>query len=629
MDRLLATAKDQLPLLKAREAAVREAEARVALADREVWPKPAVGVQVRREGNPGPEGESYIVLGSVQLTIPTFQRNQGERARAGADAVVARSEREAAVTLLGADVAEARSRVDAAARRVKSYGADVVPEFEANLALLRRAFELGEIDLLELSIGRERFLRIQNDALGAWLDYFVAVADLERVVGSDLLPDQHAGKETPVSDPPIPLPPASKKIELSRRKLALLGGGVMALIGLAAGVTVLVEHRLHGHGEAGEHDDHDDHDEPGHGKGEKPGGHGDEHGEEGRVKLTPEAIANAGLEILTAGPGRVAVTLALPGEVTLNSEAMAHVSPRVPGAVREVKKQVGDAVKKGDVLAVLDSRELADLQREVAATRERLSLAQANFDRVDKLYQEKITSEKDYLAAKQALAEAKIDHRSAAQKLGAATGPGARGSGYTLVAPLDGTIIEKHVSIGEVLREDTQAFIVADLSVLWVNATVYAKDLPLVREGQAAWIRAEGIGTPARGTVSYLARVVGEQNRAATARVVLPNPGSAWRPGLFATVDVAVDETDAKVVVSDDAVQRLEGKEVVFVQEGEAFEARPVKIGRRGAGPAGPDGKSAAVVEIEQGVAVGERYVAKNSFILKAELGKSEAGHEH
>lgn len=191
VERLLAIARERLPLLRTRDAAVREAEARVALAEREAWPKPALGVQVRREGNPGPEGEAYIVLGSAQLTIPTFQRNQAERAKAGADAHVARTERDAARTLLEADVAEAHSRVTAAARRVKSYGTEVTPRLEENLTLLRRAFELGEIDLLELSMGRERFLRIQGDALTAWLDHFLALADLERVVGAEIPWDNH------------------------------------------------------------------------------------------------------------------------------------------------------------------------------------------------------------------------------------------------------------------------------------------------------------------------------------------------------------------------------------------------------------------------------------------------------
>ncbi|WP_437877961.1 efflux RND transporter periplasmic adaptor subunit [Sorangium sp. So ce513] len=445
------------------------------------------------------------------------------------------------------------------------------------------------------------------------------------------------------------------KFELTRKGAAALAVGALALVGAAVGATVLVEHRLHGHGAHGHddhahddhaHDAHDHHDE-GHDHAKHRGhGHGDDHGHDhggpagrphgahedehagGKLRLSPAMIENAELELLTAGPGKVAVTLRLPGEIALNAEGVAHVTPRVPGAAREVKKQLGDAVKKGDVLAVLDSRELAELQRELLAAKERLTLAEASFERQEALWKEQISAEKEYLAARQAVAEARIEHRSAAQKLGAAAGAGGgKGGGYALIAPIDGTIIEKHIAVGEVLKEDTQVFVIADLSTVWVNVTVYAKDLHRVRVGQAAWVTAEGTPAPARGAVTYLGHVLDEGNRSASARVELREPDRAFRPGLFATVDVSVEEVDAPVVVSDEAIQRVDGKEVVFVQEGDAFEARPVKVGRRGA--ADPAGQGARVVEIAEGLSAGERYVGKNSFILKAELGKPEAGHGH
>ncbi|KYF87866.1 heavy metal resistance protein CzcB [Sorangium cellulosum] len=473
-----------------------------------------------------------------------------------------------------------------------------------------------------------------------------------------------------------------RKIELSPKAIAATLAAVLALLVGAVALTVLIEHRRHGHDREaghGEHDGHrhgegerghahgdgDEHDEgKGHARG-KDHAHGDDkdhaHGEDkdhahgddeeahahagGRLELSPAMLQNAGLEILTAGPGKVAATVTLPGEVALNAEAIAHVTPRVPGTAREVKKQLGDTVKRGEVLAVLDSRELAELQRELLAAKERLALAEASFTRHEALWHERISAEKEYLAAKQAVAEARIEHRSAAQKLSAAAGSGAaKGTGYALVAPMDGTIIEKHIAIGEVLKEDTQVFVIADLSTIWVNVTVYAKDLSRVQVGQTAWVKAEGIDQIARGSVAYLGQVVDEQNRSAVARVVLQSPGAAWRPGLFATADIAVEEAAAPVVLSDEAIQRVEGKEVVFVEEGGGFEARAVKVGRRGTSapglgaegadaPPGAQGaepqRGAAVVEILAGVAAGERYVGKNSFILKAELGKSEAGHQH
>jgi cobalt-zinc-cadmium efflux system outer membrane protein len=191
LEQLGAAARQHLPSLRAGTARVREAEARVAVARREAWPRPSVGLQYRREGNPTAEGAYDVVMGAVSLSLPLFQRNQGETAAARADVSVAVAELAARESLLDAQIAEARSEVAAAAARTRAYGTEILPRFEENLTLLRRSFELGEIDLLSLSTGRERFLRIQSDALGAQQDYFVALSGLERVVGVDLF---HEGK---------------------------------------------------------------------------------------------------------------------------------------------------------------------------------------------------------------------------------------------------------------------------------------------------------------------------------------------------------------------------------------------------------------------------------------------------
>jgi len=192
---LVAAAQANLPVLRTREAAIREADARVAVARREVFPQPSLGVQYRHEGNPTAEGPYDIVLGTLAFTIPSFQTNQGERAFARARVGVARAEQAATLALLDGQIAQAHSEVTAAAQRVRSYGSEILPRFEENLGLLRRSFELGEIDMLSLLIGRERFLKIQSDALDTYLDYFVALANLERTVGIELWTDRHVGGE--------------------------------------------------------------------------------------------------------------------------------------------------------------------------------------------------------------------------------------------------------------------------------------------------------------------------------------------------------------------------------------------------------------------------------------------------
>lgn len=407
------------------------------------------------------------------------------------------------------------------------------------------------------------------------------------------------------------------RIELTIKNVLLL---VLGLSALVLGVAWVVRHSGHAN-------EHEEHDEGAHGKASHAEGEAGEGGHpEGRVQLSPEALKNADIEVALAAAGEVNVTLSLPGEVSLNLDAVAHVTPRVSGTARDVLKRVGETVKKGELLASLESRDLAEAQREFLASKERLALAQATFARAEQLQQENISAEKDFLQAKQGLAEARIEQRSAAQKLQAIGGLGGGGSRYSLVAPFAGTIIERHVTVGEVLSEETRAFTIADLSTIWVNVTVYAKDLPLVAVGQSAEVRAEGIAQPAQGTIAYLGQVVGEQTRSANARIVLKEPGEAWRPGLFATAEVVVDRATVPVVIPEAALQSLEGKSVVFVREGEAFEARPVLLGRRGRGS---DASQGQIVEVLGGLKAGEHFVAKNSFIFKAELGKSEAGHEH
>lgn len=192
LDTLLRVARRRFPALRARRAAVRASAARVSVADREASVRPSIGLTYRVERDPGDAGTgTHVVLGSMGLPLPLFRRNRGERARARAELEVARAELYAEERSLAARITRARAQVVAAVARLRSYGSDILPRFAENIGLLARAYELGEIDLLELSIGRERFLRIQSDALDAHRDYLVSLAALERVVGIDLWHDDH------------------------------------------------------------------------------------------------------------------------------------------------------------------------------------------------------------------------------------------------------------------------------------------------------------------------------------------------------------------------------------------------------------------------------------------------------
>ncbi len=364
-------------------------------------------------------------------------------------------------------------------------------------------------------------------------------------------------------------------------------------------------------------------------------GHG--HGEEADIAvLSEEQIKANNVQVVEAGPGEISVQLALPGEVRLNADRVAHVVPRVAGVVRESLATVGDEVKAGQVMAVLESRELATIKAEYLSAKERESLARATFEREKGLWEKKISAEQDYLSAKQAMAEAAISVRSAEQQLHAVGFseeylkgiPGQSHISYTryeITAPFDGSVIEKHITLGESLKDDGPCFTIADLTTVWVNLSVYQKDIPSIRKGQQVLISAgDNLSDGVDATVDYMGPIVGEETRTAIARVVLPNETGQWRPGQFVTGFVSTKTTKTvPVVAPKTALQTFEGATCVFVQTDKGFVPAPVTVGS----------SNDTHVEIVKGLEQGARIVVEGAFVIKAEIakgimeGKTCSGH--
>ncbi|PLY42969.1 efflux transporter periplasmic adaptor subunit [Janthinobacterium sp. ROICE36] len=351
----------------------------------------------------------------------------------------------------------------------------------------------------------------------------------------------------------------------------------------------------------------------------------DEHGHEeveGRLELSAAQSKAAGVLIATAAPGSIKTTVALPGEIRFNEDRTAHVVPRLAGVVEAVQADLGQLVKKGQVLAVIASTELSEQRSELLSAQRRLSLARSTYEREEKLWREKISAEQDYLQAQQAWREAEIAVQNAQQKL-SALGASASSKGplnrYEIRAPFDGMVLEKHITLGEAVKEDANIFIISDLSTVWAEIAVPAKDLATVRMGGKAEVKASAFDASAQGTITYVGALLGEQTRTAKARISLLNPDMAWRPGLFVSVEVVSGVADAPVTVQSTAIQTVEDKPVVFVQVKDGYQATPVVLGRN-------DG---TLTQIKQGLAAGTPYAAQGSFVLKSELGKDAAGHEH
>ena len=323
-------------------------------------------------------------------------------------------------------------------------------------------------------------------------------------------------------------------------------------------------------------------------------------------------------------------TMELPAEVKADETRVAHVVPRVQGVMTEVLKKEGDRVRRGELMALLNSRELADANSAYLAASHHAEFTRVTLEREESLWQKKISAEREYLEAKRQFDEAELSQKLAGQKLvvlgvpsgdlqGLASAPAESLASYEIRSPLDGTVIERNVTVGEGVADDEGIFIVADLSSVWVEIAVYARDLAAVHVGQVATVQSSDLGYEVEGRVSYVGPLVGQDTRAATARIVLPNSDGRWLPGLFVTVRLVRAETTVPVAVSADAIQTFRDWQVVFVRYGDSFEVRPLELGRR----------TASGWRSLNGLAPGERYAAANSFVLKADIGKSAPTHDH
>ena len=190
---------------------------------------------------------------------------------------------------------------------------------------------------------------------------------------------------------------------------------------------------------------------------------------------------------------------------------------------------------------------------------------------------------------------------------------------YDVLAPLSGTVVDRKVTLGEHVDRSDKMMLLADLSQVWVDFRVFPQDFNRLAAGQKVEIVGPSGGEPVEATISYISPIGVTDTQSMLARAVVTNASRALRPGLFVTGRVILAEQKAQAAVRESAIQYVEGKPVVFVKDGDGFKVSEVEIGAR-------DGQMA---EILFGALPGDVYVAQNSYILKAELNKSEAAHSH
>ncbi|HAU1025080.1 efflux RND transporter periplasmic adaptor subunit [Legionella taurinensis] len=190
---------------------------------------------------------------------------------------------------------------------------------------------------------------------------------------------------------------------------------------------------------------------------------------------------------------------------------------------------------------------------------------------------------------------------------------------YTITAPMTGTIVQKYATNGELAQSTKPIFEVANLANVWADFTLYRKEAPLIKSGMEVTVTGDEGKPQSTSIISYIAPLGIEDSQTTLARAIIPNEARAWLPGMYVNAAITIKEKEVPVAVLLSAIQRLNDREVVFVQQGDYFEATPVTIGQ----------KDEEWAEVESGLDAGQRYVSKNSFFMKAELGKDGASHEH
>lgn len=280
----------------------------------------------------------------------------------------------------------------------------------------------------------------------------------------------------------------------------------------------------------------------------------EDHEEETGIFVSPEMIKTVGIKMEKAHGGAIARYTTLPAEIKLNRNKHTGVSPKYASTVRQIFVEIGDKVKKDDVLVSLENRSTLTV--------------------------------------------------------------------YTLLAPFDGTIISKNVAIGESVEEGTKLFELADLSSVWADVSVYPKYLHKIKKGSSVSIVATDNHT-VKGTISYISPLASEETRTFIARVVLDNAGTDFIPGFFVRAKVQLDKKNVAIRINRAAVQTISGEHVVFIKEHNNFITQVVQTGFY----------DDQYIEITSGLKVGDSYVAKGAFTLKAEITTTgldpHAGHGH
>lgn len=380
------------------------------------------------------------------------------------------------------------------------------------------------------------------------------------------------------------------------------------------------------------HEDHEDHEkaEPQNAAADK----GDDHGE--TVHLTEGQLDLLSIEVSTAGQGNAGAIVSAPATIRFDPDRTVRVGPRLTAKVVRVLVDLGDRVRKGEPLAVMDSVELGRAKATYFAAAAKLESAEATFEREQSLAKQKISSEAELLDAKAAYHQARADHDAAVATLelyGVDAGDISSVGGneiplsrFKLSAPAGGVVQARDLAPGQTVSPQETPIHIVDTSHVWVMIDAFEKSLPRLSTGLPVTFRSPvSPHQQYSGKTDWISNELDEKSRTVTVRAVVKNPDGALRGGMFGTADIDTGAytNGGHTLVPVDAVQRIEDSDVVFVPAGErgAFRAKPVTLGNEG------DGQ----VEIVEGLSPGAEVVVAGAFDLMSALtaASRSAAHSH
>lgn len=354
------------------------------------------------------------------------------------------------------------------------------------------------------------------------------------------------------------------------------------------------------------------------GEASPPAAEGEEHheGPEGVIAMPASAIQGAGILVQQVSVGGFANEVLAQATVEAAPNGQAVLTARAAGAVTRIYKRLGDPVRAGEPLAIVESREAAQIAADRSVADARASLAQKQLAREQRLFQQRVSARQDLEEAQAEAAAANAEARRAQVASGAANVT-SDGRGVIVSSPISGRITAAPASLGAFVQSETELFRIADPRLVQVQASVSGADASRVAPGDRAVVELAD-GRSVEGRVRSITPSLDAETRAATA--VLDVPSLSLQPGQTVRVRIVPrgGATSSAIVVPDEAVQSVEGRDVVFVRTKAGFQAVPVTVGQRSAGRA----------EIVSGLKPGQAIAARNAFLLKAELGKGE-GDEH